>query len=287
MSQPPPEAVRIDLPRPSESYLAAVGPDWTGALARAITSGPGWQDMAGSRLLVVDGEDPHLVAVGRFDAAGRARLAAFQTLLQTQLPALVYLNYPEVERAVQELADRLRAELGDEALATASFVGVPRGGLIVLGMLAYVLGLRSEQLGRVDGRPVVVVDDIVISGNRMLRWLAEHEPREPVLIATLFSAPPLRRTAVADARVAAVVSARDLTDRSPAVGTGEHESWSDRWRSREPDVKSWFLGQTEHVCFPWNEPDIAVWNPVLERVERAWRLVPPELCLKHRAGGGS
>ncbi|HEX7001074.1 MAG TPA: hypothetical protein VF164_05200 [Trueperaceae bacterium] len=287
MSQTPPDAVRIDLPRPSASYLEAVGAEWPAALARAITSSRAWTAMLGAKLLVVEGEDPHLVAVGRFDAAGRARLAALQTLVETQLPALVYLNYAEVERAVQELGDRLRAELGAEALASASFVGVPRGGLIVLGMLAYALGLGAKQLSPAEGRPLVVVDDIVISGNRMLRWLAEHEPGAPVVLASLFSAPPLRRAALEDPRVAAVVSARDLTDRTPAVGSAEHAAWTGRWRSREPNVKSWFVGQTEHVCFPWNEPDIAMWNPVLERVERAWRLMPPELCLKHRAGGGS
>jgi hypothetical protein len=45
------------------------------------------------------------------------------------------------------------------------------------------------------------------------------------------------------------------------------------------------------VCFPWNEPDITVWNRSSAAEEAPWRVVPPEYCLKNRplrpdAGGG-
>ena len=45
------------------------------------------RDLRWGRVEETIGEDPHLVAVGRFDAAGRARLAALQTLVESQLPA--------------------------------------------------------------------------------------------------------------------------------------------------------------------------------------------------------
>ncbi|MFH1178012.1 MAG: PqqD family protein, partial [Acidobacteriota bacterium] len=44
-------------------------------------------------------------------------------------------------------------------------------------------------------------------------------------------------------------------------------------------------GRVELVCFPWNEPDRPVWNPLAAKVEAGWKVIPPELCLKNRAAG--
>lgn len=53
------------------------------------------------------------------------------------------------------------------------------------------------------------------------------------------------------------------------------------------DSRGYWVGQLDHVCFAWNEPDIGIWNPVTEREESGWRLVPPELCLKNRLAPGA
>ena len=293
MNDSPADAVRIDLPTPGQTYLAALEelrkpdgpqPSWPVVIARAIASSPAWRAMPGARLMVVEGDSPHLVVVGRLDDAARARLYGLQTVLDRHLPTLLYVTYRAAEVAAQDLATRLLGVLGDD-LGGRSLVGIPRGGLIVLGMLAYALGMNQARLGRGsgDGHGLVVVDDVAISGGRLIRWLDEHRPAKPIVAATLFSTPELRETAVKDPRVSAVISARDLTDRARTLEGDGYVQWRERWSQREPGAV-FFVGQTEHVCFPWNEPDIAVWNPVLERIERAWRLVPPELCLKHRAG---
>ena len=42
------------------------------------------------------------------------------------------------------------------------------------------------------------------------------------------------------------------------------------------------VGLARHLCFPWKETNRLLWNPVTERVEIAWHVVPPELCLENR-----
>ena len=158
----------------------------------------------------------------------------------------------------------------------AHAVGVPRGGLIVLGMLSYVLDLRHGQLeGMPPDVPLLLVDDIALTGNRLHRFL-QANPSRNVVVATLFSHPTLREAIVRDEpRVTAFVSAYDLNDH--ARERRDHE----KRRARRTGKRYW-SGQTDHVCFPWCEPDMAVWNPKTESFDDGLRFVPPDWCLKNK-----
>jgi hypothetical protein len=43
----------------------------------------------------------------------------------------------------------------------------------------------------------------------------------------------------------------------------------------------YWIGQPEHIVFPWNEPDSSFWNPVTNREEKSWTVAPADRCLKN------
>jgi Coenzyme PQQ synthesis protein D (PqqD) len=256
--------------------LGLSGAEAPTALARALAASPGWPPDAGARLLVRQGAHPVLAATGRFDAAGQAWLQGQAYSLAPACASLRYLDYPEAEAECRELAARLRTALGPDRLAAARFAAVPRGGLIVLGLLSVLLDLDRDQIGPPfpHDRPLVAVDDCIVSGARAFRFLGQTDHPE-VVFAHLFSHPELRAAILErEPRVAACVSARDLTGRRLDL---DREIPGDRYWS----------GEVEALCFPWNEPDRTFWNPVSERWELAWRIVPPELCLKNHPAPGT
>lgn len=259
------------------------------ALAHALATTPTWSPSTPLVLAIRSG-GPHdvLAAIGRFDEVDLVRLQGLRTLLATVLPRVLYFDHAAVERSCERLAELLREELGAEALAAARFVAVPRGGWIVMGLLSYALGLRQDQIGtssaRGDGDLVVVVDDCAITGSRLSRYLADF-PARRVAVATLVSPPDLRHALrAARPAVSAFVSPYDLTDLAPHVHGDGYHAWRERWSGRANEHTLW-LGHPEHVAFPWSEPDIGLWNDVLEEEEVGWHLVPPEFCLAHRAAG--
>jgi hypothetical protein len=131
----------------------------------------------------------------------------------------------------------------------------------------------------------VLVDDVAISGLRMSRVL-DRMPGERTIVAVLHAHPDLRTALLArHPRVEAFVSAYDLRDHAPsALGDG-YATWHARWSARSgPDV-CW-IGQPDHVAYPWNEPDLSVWNDVTAREETGWCVVPPGRCLKRRRRPG-
>lgn len=257
-------------------------------LARALAAGA--PATAGLAIMVARPDPPLLAAIGRFGPEDEARLQALHTRLRTHLGHTVYLDHRGAEAACERLAGTLTARFGREELARMRFVGVPRGGLIVLGMLAYALDLHRSQLGfgpadagdaaDPDG-PLVVVDDCVISGLRLAQFLAGRHERQ-IVVATLYSHPDLRRAIRGrEPRVVEVVSAHDLRDHARDIRGDDYDAWHARWTARS-DGRAFWLGEPEHVCFPWGEPESGVWNPVTCREEVGWRLIPPELSLKAR-----
>ncbi len=125
-----------------------------------------------------------------------------------------------------------------------------------------------------------MVDDCAISGSRFGEFLPDCGSQE-VVFAHLYSHPDLRAAVERrEPAVTACVGARDLHDHAPGRLGAEYEGWRERWAARG---SGYWIGQPDYVVFPWNEPDVALWNPLSERVERGWRLVPPELCIKNRA----
>ena len=253
------------------------------ALAQAIASSPGWPGHGQAVLVARPKPAPVLALLGRLDAPG--------VLWREQgcgaLNHLRYVDYAQAETDCQRLAARLVERLGADAIAGCHFVGIPRGGLIVLGMLSYALGLTRAQLEPPQSPevPLVVVDDCALTGRRFAQFLERCESRQ-VLFAPLYPHPRRRAAIAAEAPGGLVcLRAHDLHDRAPETFGDEYAAWQQRWAERTGDRRYWF-GQTEHVCFAWSEPDRLVWNPVAERVEVGWRVVPPELCLKNRPAPG-
>lgn len=238
-------------------------------------------------LVVRKEPEPLLGVVGRFDAAGRSRLEGLRWQIETALPEMRYVGYEQAERDCEILAEKLVERFGREELRSFRFTAVPRGGFVVLGMLSYILGLSQEQLETPHSSeaPLVVVDDCALSGDRFRRFLARTE-NERVVFAHLYSPLELRRAVEARERGVVCIGAHDLVDHAPDRQGGGYAAWRERWLRRMDDRGYW-VGQPEHVCFAWNEPDISIWNPVTEREEGGWRLVPPKLCLKNRPAPGA
>jgi hypoxanthine phosphoribosyltransferase len=238
-------------------------------------------DLADVTFAIRPKPQPALTALGFFDARTEDRLKRMSAQVQSAIHRLQYVTYADAEDACDRLGQVLREAVGSHLLEQAHAVGVPRGGLIVLGMLSYVLNLRHAQLEGMppSDRPLLVVDDIALTGNRLHRFLQKH-PNHEVVIATLFSHPELREAMVREEpQVKAFVSAHDLHDY--ARERDDYADWKAKWHAR-PGGKRYWTGQPDHVCFPWSEPDIGVWNPETEAIETAPRIVPPALCLKNR-----
>jgi hypothetical protein len=252
-------------------------------LARALASSHVWSDGPPVSLVARPEPTPVLAAIGRFEAADEARLVALHRHLQTVLQRTIYLDHRRAEAACEALAEGLQSRYSRDDLARMRFVGIPRGGSIVLGMLAYALGLSRHQLEAAPTHedPLVIVDDCVLSGLRLSQFL-EARPEGSVVVATLFSHPDLRAALLARSpHVRDVVSAFDLFDHAPAALGSEYDAWRARWQARS-DPRTLWIGQPDHVCFPWGEPETSSWNPVTDREEIGWHVIPPELCLKHR-----
>lgn len=202
------------------------------------------------------------------------------------LSHLRYVDYDQAERDAERLAARLQRALPAAALARASFVGIPRGGLIVLGMLSYALDLTPDQLvgpgalRAVEG-PIVVVDDCSLTGHRFMDFCDTHELSGEVVFACLYAPTALAR-ALEEARPSVrVVAARALHDHTAARHGPDAEAWRARWRNRRGGTRPW-TGVTEHLCFAWSEPDLGLWDDERESESLAWSLVPPARCLKTR-----
>lgn len=143
------------------------------ALATALSISPLWAEMPCAVLVIRPEPDPLLGVVGYFDIAGRARLEGLRWQLENFLPRLRYVGYKQAEEDCERLAELLVERFGREELQSFRFTAIPRGGLIVLGMLAYVLGLRQSQLEPPHSpeRPLVVVDDCVRTERCQVRAL--------------------------------------------------------------------------------------------------------------------
>ena len=259
------------------------------ALAKGLATSPAWKEMPGAVLVVRLIPTPILGVIGRFDEAAEARLTTLGPQLANRLANLRYVSYSQAEEDCERLATLLIERFGRHELSRFRFAAIPRGGLVVLGMLSYMLGLEHAQMSppHPPDAPLVVVDDCALSGFRFDRFLARSESRQ-VVFAHLYSHPELREAVEArQPRVIACLGARDLHDHAPESLGAEYPVWREQWLARLGVDSGYWLGKPEHLCFPWNEPDVTVWNPATERIERGWRIVPPDLCLKNRPVTGT
>jgi len=259
------------------------------ALGRALTTSPGFRGM-GEAVIVVRTEHPvRLALIGRFSPTEAARVQFLSGILGTGLRRLRYVSYGDAERVARALADRLLDHLGPEALSRCQFAALPRGGLFVLGMLAYLLDLRADQVsgslesssaGPSDDAPLVIVDDCALSGLRFAETLDRVEARS-VVFAHLFSHPRLRDAIrERESKVVGCLAGEDLLDLGDKLLAEDRAAWEARWLERS-DGRVYWTGLPEHVCFAWNEPDITIWNEESGAEEAPWRIVPPEFCLKN------
>jgi hypothetical protein len=290
-SPAPPRVVilhRGDPPPLTPDPWAAEGAERVERLAQAIASSAGWRDRPPATLVVRASPEPLIAAIGRFGDADVRWLEVAAQQAASVMPTIRLLDHVAVEAAIAKLAAALVNRFGRERLRTYRYAPVPRGGLLVLGTLSYLLDLPRERLASspdavapTDDSPLVLVDDIAISGLRLSQAATAH-PERPVVVATLHAHPDLRAAFIAaHTNVTAFVSAVDLTDHAPATMADGYDGWRARWHARAEQGALW-VGQADHVVYPWNEPDLGVWNDVSGREERGWLLVPPDRCLKNR-----
>lgn len=273
-------------------YARALGIGSTGdvlpMLARAISASPLWRDMPDADLVVRSAPGPALGILGRFDRAGEARLRGLAGGLNDACRRLRYVGYPQAEQDCEQLAARIADRIPPTELARFQFVALPRGGFVVLGMLAYFLGLRRAQLlpPEAPDAPLVVVDDSAFTGLRFSHFLQRTaSPR--IIFAPLYAHPDLRAAiAAAEPRVEACISARDLQVYRSESPEGAGPASQLGCVERLQGTRYW-AGRTDHLCTPWSEPDRGFRNAVTEQWETGWAIVPPELCLKNRPPRGS
>jgi hypothetical protein len=215
--------------------------------------------------------------------ADRERLAHLAKAIRHFENTVRYIDYRQAEQDCEQLAAMILGRFSRSDLDRFSFSAIPRGGLIVLGMLSYLLDLRPEQLRApaADAPSLFLVDDCALTGARLATHLEQTAAQE-IVFATLYSHPALRRAVLErETRVSACLAAHDLDDHED-LSAGEVQDWRQRWSERL-DGKRYWLGPTELVCFAWSEPDHPFWNPATEAVEDGWRWLPPHLCLKTRS----
>ncbi|MCU0724378.1 MAG: PqqD family protein [Planctomycetes bacterium] len=227
------------------------------------------------------GKEPPLACFWTPDAGGDRGVDLRASAFARGLEDLRLVSEEEALDACSEMAGRLREVVGEEGLSRASFVAVPRGGIIVLGWLSYILPVRAEQLmpGASREAPlVVIVDDCAYTGYRIGRFLDTLGVQKTV-VATLFSAPGFRRAIVErEPRVTACVAARDLADAGEGPGAdGKRHVWLERL-----SPPRYWAGVHDHVVFPWSEPERILWDAEKGCTVRGWPLVPPEMLLGGR-----
>jgi hypothetical protein len=251
------------------------------SLGEALTSSRSWARLRPAARLAIRPTHGLLGIIGRANDVDRAALEALETQVHEQLSRLLPVPYPEVEASCTELAAAIRSELTPDELSRCRFEPVPRGGHIVAGFLAYALGLEHQPKTRgVKEAITLLIDDCAISGRRITSWLAEHPGRD-AMVAVLHAAPELARRLKRDEpRIRHWFTARDLKDH--AADRPAAASWRRTWASRYPGDP--WIGEPDHVVYPWNEPDVRIWNPATSRGEAGWHVAPPAWCFKNRLG---
>jgi len=248
-------------------------------IARGIASSPLWSMMPEAELRVRL-SPPEITVSGHFDAADIARLNALAWQTKHALHTLRYVRYTDLEEDCCLLVSRLTEQFGPDHLKKYYFTCIPRGGLIVLGILSYLLNLERWQLEPppFPDVPVVVVDDCALTGKRFAEFLEKNQS-ENFIFAPLYSSPELRSAIeVREQRVRACISAHDLASCMDSI---EEDQRAFQEIFGSPDKSDYWNGLTGYLCFAWNEPSFVFLNPVTKKVEGNWTIFPHEMCLKN------
>jgi hypothetical protein len=256
-------------------------------VAEAIALHPLWKDIPQSLCIVRADPTPVLAILGTFSAKALGQLSLQGPFLNQACQRLRYVTYGEAMLVCEQLAEQLQKTFGSKSLQDFQFYGVPRGGLIVLGMLSYILGLRAKQLNpaELSPAPLVVVDDCALSGSRFYRVLQQY-PHQSLILATLYSHPALRAAiASREPNVIQCLSGQELYDHGPETMGADYSTWQAQNQARLEGHRYW-LGLPDYLCFPWNEPDHLLWNSTTAALEQSWHILPPRFCLKNRPTSG-
>ncbi|WP_209626651.1 PqqD family peptide modification chaperone [Methanobacterium petrolearium] len=213
-------------------------------------------------------------------AENQARLIALNQSLNSF--ELSYIDYKKAEKDVEELASQILEVYSPENLESFVFKPIPRGGFIVLGMLAYALNLNPSQFefNTNPKQPIMIVDDIALTGARIAEILSKNNFSH-VVIAHLYSPPQLRNALMENEPcVKNCFSAHDLEDHAPHNYIGDYSLWEKQVSKKM--CKRYWIGQSDVVGFAWSETDYFLWNPVTKRLEDGWRLLAPHKCLKNK-----
>jgi hypothetical protein len=257
------------------------------ALSTAIGRSSGWPSRSDVLFVLRPEPEPVLGIVAASGAVPTDLLAAQARAIERGIGRLRYFDDRQARRAAEVLAGNLVQQFGGD-LQHCRFKVIPRGGLIVLGMLASSLDLRPEQLeeGGADSGFLVIVDDCALSGARFGSFIAA-EPAKQIVFAHLCSPASFRRAlATREPRVVASIAAYNLLEPDLEVSSESYRVAQSRWFDRLGPER-YVLSDCERVCFPWNEPDRLIWNPVAQQAELAWKIVPPQRCFKRVSIDGS
>jgi hypothetical protein len=253
------------------------------SLAQAIALHPMWKELPHGMLVARAQPTASLAVIGIIPPKTLEQIKIQQASLNQVCQRVRYVSYAEATAACETLSDQLIHTFGLQTLRSFRFCGIPRGGLIVLGMLAYTLGLSHGQMSPpypLDA-PLVLVDDCALSGSRFTRTRSQY-PQHNLIFAPLYSHPDLRHNLTeAEPQVLQCLSGEDLHDRGTSIMGLEYDAWQTQNRARLAGQRYW-LGLPDYLCFPWNEPDHLLWNPFTEILEKSWHVIPPAHCLKNR-----
>ena len=300
--------LRLDAsPSLLDGFRTAGHPDPPLGIAEALVRSPPASRMPGVAAAFRANPEPLLVLAGPMDTAARRRMTALEGLLHEAESRIRLLSWRDVEDACASLAVAVREHL-PAGSPHPHVRAVPRGGLIVTGLLTYALGIPASRIGWDSGAPpgesvlpgagtettdhdgphqsdptapILVVDDVALSGVRLREVLGALPAHRRIVIATLASHPELRAAVVeAEPQVDAFVSGLDLKDHGPRLLGEADGAWRETWLERNPD--RYHTALLDMIVFPWSEPPLRLWNEEEGKLEEGWRVAPPELCFRTR-----
>lgn len=255
-------------------------------LMESIRANPLWYEMEGVSLVGRASPEPMLAVFGHFCSSDIARWKDLALLIKEGVQYHRHIDYAEVEAAAKRLADDLVSRYGRGPLSSFQFTAIPRGGVIVLGILSYLLDLRPDQIvvspnfqSHCD--TLVVVDDCSLSGFRFQGFLNQLYA-DRVIFCSLCAVPELCRLIVLrEPKVDACFTAIDLLDLGVSRFGDLYPQWCSEQRMLMGDSGYW-VGIPQPISFSWSEPQTLYWNSERMKFEAGWNLVPPHLCLKRR-----
>lgn len=225
-----------------------------------------------------------VVVMGNLDHPSLKNISFHLAHVAITVSRLSFACWKQIQLRCESLAKTLLKEIGYLEIKNADFAPIPSGGYVTLGLLASLLALEHSQIDRYVSRApdsnsnslLIIVDDCALTGARFAEQLEKY-PNKRIVFAHLYSPAPLRQAILEqEPRVEACLAAEDLKVFSTLP---EGHPYPD---SR----KRYWLGSTETLCFPWNEPDRMLYDSETESWQKAWPIVPPELCLKNRLPPG-